>query len=173
VVTTLFPRTAASETEESKQFTALLCRNALWITVLLGGLFLLVSKPLIVFVFGIQFAPAALALIYLMPGVAGQVVSRICFTDCAARGFPEKATYATVITALITVVLDILLIPRLGINGAAIASSAAYCTSGLLGLFWHCRISLNRPLDLLLVKPQDLSFYYKIGHKIRIKIKRT
>jgi stage V sporulation protein B len=169
IVISMFPRVASLSGDQSNRLTALLCRNAIWLTVLGGGSFMLVSKPIIVWVFGPDFAPAALALAFLMPGVLGQVVARICFTDCAARGYPGKATLSNAITASLTILLDFVLIPRMGIQGAALASSIAYCTGGLLGLYWHIRISGNSLPSLLWITKTDLAYYGKfVGRIIRL-----
>lgn len=170
VAVVLFPRAAASDPEQSRKLTALLCRNIMWQTVIFGGLFLLISRPIIVFVFGERFADASTALAFLMPGVVGQAISRICFTDCSARGFPEKATISSAITAVMTIVFDILLIPRYGIYGAAVASSIAYCCRGVLGLYWHMKLSGNTLNALIIPRRSDLRFYKSILEKIQDRL---
>jgi O-antigen/teichoic acid export membrane protein len=166
----LFPRAAASDKEESRKLTGLLCRNAMWQTIIIGGLFLLISKRIIMFVFGERFGDASVALAFLMPGIVGQVISRICFTDCSARGFPEKATYSTAITAAMTIILDIFLIPKYGIYGAAAASSIAYCTSGILGLYWHSKLSGNSLVALIIPQTADIWYYLAAFRKIKARI---
>jgi O-antigen/teichoic acid export membrane protein len=171
----LFPTSASLGGDNARVLTALVCRNAVWVTAVLGGLFLIVSRPVIGFVFGEEFADASLALMLLMPGVIGQVISRICFTDCSARGEPGKATIAAAVTATLTIGFDLLLIPRYGMYGAAVASSIAYCTGGLLGLFWHRRLSGNRLRELLVPCRDDIKYYSivwgKITSKMNLKMK--
>jgi len=165
----LLPKTAASDRQQANTRTAALCRNALCLTVTFGLLFLIVSKKLIVWMYTESFAGAALAFALLMPGVAGQAVARICLTDCSARGFPEKATYSTAISALLTIGFDLYLIPKYGIYGAAIASSIAYCTGGVLGLFWHIKLSGNHLSSLIVPQKSDLKYYRSIMDQIRTK----
>lgn len=167
----LFPRLASLNMEKSRKLTGLLCRNTMWLTIITGGLFLLVCRPIITFVFGQRFADASWALALLMPGIAGQVVSRICFTDCSAKGYPGKATIAAGITATLTIVLDLLLIPRYGMYGAAVASSIAYCTSGLLGLYWQIKLSGNKLSVLIIPRKEDLQYYFDVSNKIISKVK--
>jgi O-antigen/teichoic acid export membrane protein len=171
IAVVLFPRTAASSQEGSRKLASLLCRNAMWQTIIVGGLFLLISRQIITFVFGARFSDASTALAFLMPGVVGQVVSRICFADCSARGFPEKATYSAAITAFLTIILDIYLIPRYGIYGAAAASSIAYCTNGILGLYWHIKLSGNVLSALIVPKRSDLYYYKSVIKTIQRKIR--
>jgi len=162
----LFPRSASMDTDKSRHLTALVCRNAVWITLIGGGLFLLVSRPVIVFVFKKDFADASTALALLMPGVIGQVISRICFTDCSAKGYPGKATLAAGVTAALTIVFDLVLIPHHGMYGAAVASSIAYCTGGVMGLYWQMKLSGNRLGELLLPGREDLKYYTAICKKL-------
>lgn len=166
----LLPRTAGSGQEEANERTALLCRNVLWLTVISGGLFLTISKRLIIFVCTEPFADAALAFAFLLPGVVGQSVSRICFTDCSGRGFPEKATYSSAITAILTIVFDIYLIPKYGIYGAAVASSIAYCTGGVLSVYWHLKISGNNLSALIIPRRADLRYYSAYFRKLKARI---
>lgn len=165
----LLPRNANSSRQEADERTAVLCRNAVWFTIISGALFLVVSRPIITFVYTEAFAGAVLAFALLMPGVVGQTISRICFTDCAARGFPEKATYSTAITASMTVVLDICLIPKYGIYGAAVASSIAYCTSGILGLYWHLKLSDNSLAMLIVPQKTDAKYYTSAYYRIKAR----
>lgn len=169
IAVVLFPRTA-SDPEQSRTLTSLLCRNVMWQAIILGGLFLLVSKQIIVFVFGERFSDASLALVFLMPGVIGWIVSRICYTDCSARGFPEKATISSAVTAALTIGFDILLIPKFGIFGAAVASSIAYCCGAVLGLHWHIKLSGNTLNALVVPRKSDLRYYKLILQKVRRKI---
>jgi O-antigen/teichoic acid export membrane protein len=168
----LLPRTAGSDKEEANKRTSLLCRNVLWLTSILGGLFLLISRRLITFVYTERFADASLAVAFLMPGVVGQAVSRICFTDCLGRGHPGKATIAAAITATITVIFDILLIPKYSMYGAAVASSIAYCTSGVLGIYWHIKLSGNSLGRLVIPRASDLKYYRDVFNKIKAKFTR-
>lgn len=170
VASVLFPRVASSKPEESKRLTAFLCRNFLWQTIFIGLLFLLVSKWLIVLVFGEDFASASLVLALLMPGVLARVVSKICYTDCYGRGFPEKVTISVGVTASLTVIFDLLLIPRYGMYGAAVASSIAYCAGGVLGLYWHMKLSGNVLSALIIPKRSDLRYYKSIIENFKRKI---
>lgn len=152
----LLPRSSSLDMEKSRKLTAVVCRNVMWITIISGGFFLLINKPIIIFLYGESFAPASWVLAFLMPGVVGQAVSRICFTDCAAKGQPGKATIGSAITATLTVTFDLLLIPRYGIKGAAVAASIAYCSSGILGLYWHIKLSGNSVFHLLVPQKADI-----------------
>jgi O-antigen/teichoic acid export membrane protein len=58
------------------------------------------------------------------------------------QGRPELNTYAVVVSFIVTLALDIVLIPAYGIRGAAIASTCSYTACGLVLLFFLSRPSL-------------------------------
>jgi Na+-driven multidrug efflux pump len=59
-------------------------------------------------------------------------VAKVISSDLSGRGKPEYSSIFAVITLGVTVILDIKLIPAMGIRGAALASSIAYCVDGVL-----------------------------------------
>lgn len=163
----LFPRVAGFSKDKSDALTAVICRNALWVTAIAGVVLALVSRPLISFVFGEEFASASIAVAWLIPGVVGQTVGRICLTDCSARGYPGKATITSACTATLTIIFDLLLIPRYGMVGAAIASSISYSASGILGMFWHLRISGNSLSAILVPRISDMVLYTHAAVRVK------
>lgn len=52
--------------------------------------------------------------------------------------------------------LNLVLIPKLGITGAALSSSAAYLTVALLMFLQYCKISAMPFYRLLLMTPTDM-----------------
>lgn len=168
----LFPRVSAMDPRGSSQLTALLCRNLLWLTLIAGGVAIIISKPVIAFVYGEEFAPASVALALLMPGVLAQVVGTICFADCLGRGHPGQVMVASVASAVTTIGLDLILIPKHGMAGAAIASSIAYLVAGIMGVYWVVRSSDSSVVDLLIPRRDDLRFYRMAARKIMSRFRR-
>lgn len=99
------------------------------VVVLIGAMCLLMavtSYPLVLLLYGTAYLPAAPALIALMPGIWAMSLCKLLTVHLTARGRPEVGTFAAVISLGATLVLDVLLIPKIGIVGAALASSASY-----------------------------------------------
>jgi O-antigen/teichoic acid export membrane protein len=98
-----------------------------------GGIAIAIGSSLFLpLVFGERFRPSIAVVWLLLPGTVALSLGRVGVSDLAGRG---KSGYSSVfsITALVvTVALDLILIPRLGIQGAALASSAAYFTNTIL-----------------------------------------
>jgi O-antigen/teichoic acid export membrane protein len=58
-----------------------------------------------------------------MPGVVALSISKILTSDLAGRGLLQYGAYSSAISLVATVVCDLLLIPKWGIAGAAVASN--------------------------------------------------
>jgi len=76
--------------------------------------------------FGADFAVAVTPMILLLPGVLGFAVARPIFAIGQASGRLRVLIIATGSTASLNVILNLLLIPPYGMNGAAVATSIGY-----------------------------------------------
>jgi O-antigen/teichoic acid export membrane protein len=96
-----------------------------------------VGGPLIVRLFGDEFAPAVPAFQILLIGLAAQGADPVLNGYYVGIGRPEYNTYTALAGLAVTVVADLLLIPRFGLVGSAVASSLAYTTkaAAFTGLF--------------------------------------
>ncbi|MFB6150295.1 MAG: polysaccharide biosynthesis C-terminal domain-containing protein [Haloarculaceae archaeon] len=75
---------------------------------------------------GPEAAPAVVPLLLLLPGAVGFAVVRPTLAIEQGHGDLRFATIATGLAALVNVVLNAILIPELGMRGAAIATSVGY-----------------------------------------------
>jgi O-antigen/teichoic acid export membrane protein len=130
-------------------------RAAVLLTVPIAlGLFLL--APLLCGgVFGDQFAAATDDLRLLIPGGFGIVALKILGSALTAQGHPTLESLAIGVAFVATIVLDVLLIPRWGGEGAAVASSTAYLLGAAVVAVVFCRALGSRLLDLV-PKPADV-----------------
>lgn len=87
---------------------------------------------LIPLVFGADFAGAVFPFVALLPGVIGLGVSYCVSPMLLLQGRVRVSTAAAVASLLLMVTLDLLLIPRWGLVGAALVSSLAYWLMALL-----------------------------------------
>jgi O-antigen/teichoic acid export membrane protein len=122
----IFPKAAASEPEEMNAFTPRVFRITLGLTAL-GALGLgVIGRPVINFVFSSAFIGAYMPLLVLLPGVVLLGGSKVLTNEIAGRGYPHYNSLNAALALVVTVVLDLVLIPRYGVLGAALASSTAY-----------------------------------------------
>ncbi len=69
---------------------------------------------------------------------------------------PELGTMMVAFSFVETIILDFVLIPRIGVIGAAIASSVAYITSALVGLFIFTRLYQVRVVDAVMPRWKEI-----------------
>ncbi len=157
ISTALLHHVASSDNNETINATT--ARVSRIITFAIGGMCLLIiaiSYPLIYLMYGIAYLPAVPALIALMPGIWFLGVGKLLATHLSGRGHPEIGTIGAVVSLIATLILDILLIPRVGIVGAAIASSTSYTLSTLIFLIAFSYITKLKIIDIVLIRRNDL-----------------
>jgi O-antigen/teichoic acid export membrane protein len=81
-------------------------------------------------VFGEGYADAVHLLLLLLPGTVGVGLLRVCGNELAGRGRPGAVAVIATVQAAAMVALFVVLIPRRGVDAAAIVSSAGYLAGG-------------------------------------------
>ena len=157
--TVLFPRTAGTSEEEARSFTPMVSRTVSPWTLAWGILLALLSYPVVILVFGGQYAAAVRPLQLLLPGVVMLSLGKVLASDLGGRGLLLYNTISSLVGLIATVALDLLLIPRWGINGAAVASSISYALTTLLVLGLYIHVSGNNIRDVLIPKRSDWRVY--------------
>ncbi len=132
VALTLFPRTARSLDQGAARFTCLVLRHVLLVATVSGVAMAILSPWAIPMIFGARFSPSIPVIWWILPGTIALSLSKVICADLAGRGKPEFSSICAFVALAVTISLDLLLIPRMGINGAALASSAAYLVQTVL-----------------------------------------
>jgi O-antigen/teichoic acid export membrane protein len=137
----LFPRLAVVEQEEARHLTS---RAAMW-SLILGvtqSLILLTVGGMILYaLYGADFLPALVPLPYLIMGIGGMMVSVPFSAYLSAQGYVLLDTLSQLVAVVFTIALDVLLIPSMGIQGAAIASLIAHMSVFCVVLTAFARVS--------------------------------
>jgi O-antigen/teichoic acid export membrane protein len=153
---TLFPKVSSLDKTVATRITAQSCRQTLLVSLPLAVVFGAAGIYLIPFFYGASFAPSVAPFLWLLPGILSMAVSKILSANLSGRGNPQYATYTSGITVIATVILDLALIPSMGIVGAAIASSIAYTASAVLSVIWFNHENQTSWRQVLLPTPADL-----------------
>jgi O-antigen/teichoic acid export membrane protein len=157
--TALFPEASGMKREDAYVFAAFVCRNVLFIVVCLGIVLSLAGKVLITTVFGSDFIVSVMPFQLLLLGIVALSINKVLCAGFSGTGKPEYGTYTAAIAATTTVTLDLLLIPLLGINGAAIASTGAYLAAATTSVILFRNLA-DLPLkEFLVIKRADISRY--------------
>jgi O-antigen/teichoic acid export membrane protein len=160
VSTVLLPRLAELHADERVRvrLTPLISRWVFFIMTLVALVIAMFAQPLIVFLFGGAYREAVGALLWLLPGVTLGSMSRILANDLAARGRPELNLYTAGMILLLTIAGNTLLIPQMGIEGAALASTIAYGVDSVVKVYQYRALSKNLWFAALVPSRSDLIY---------------
>jgi O-antigen/teichoic acid export membrane protein len=166
----LFPHVAAQREARTTSATERTCRLTLVVTFGLAVLMAVVSPVLLGVLFGAAYRGATTALLILLAAMLPLALTRVIAADLKGRGRPGLVSAATGVGAVVTVVGDVALIPRHGIEGAAVASVVAYAitTAVLLGCY---RRTSGGPLTALLPRGTDARDL--VGMVVRLATRST
>ncbi len=135
IATPLFPHVARQKRKESVEFTLFIVRFTFSIIVIVALIMAIIGKPFISLVFGRSFIPSFIPFLWLLPGVIFLSMGRVLSAFFHGINKPEYGSFFTIISVAFTVVFDLILIPKYGAQGAAIASTVAYTVSGVIAAF--------------------------------------
>ncbi|WP_440956482.1 flippase [Methanosarcina sp. Mfa9] len=157
VSTVILPRLSELHTEEEKRqhLTPLIARWVLLVSSIGALILALLVSPFINFFYGSEYVPAVGALFWLIPGVLVGSVSKVLANDIAARGRPELNLYVSMLVVSVNIICNIILIPRLGIVGAAIATTIAYVLNSITKLWLYSYLSKNPWWKAILFSSSD------------------
>jgi O-antigen/teichoic acid export membrane protein len=176
VGTMVFARTPGLSEEERNESTPRVCRNTLFVTIILAIILFFTGKYIILILFGSQYLPALKPLWALIPGIIALSICKVLSNEITGRGKPLIITYASVISLIVNIPLNIIFIPQMGITGSALASSISYTAATLIVLAKFIKISKSTISETLIIKKQDIKLYnkflLKIGEVVQIRFKK-
>lgn len=153
---------AASHAGEQHQKTPILSRANLFVVIIASVFTAVLSPWLIPTLFSHEYVNSVLPLILLLPGMASLSVIKILSADLAARGKPQLSMYIAAVNLCLNVVLNIILIPKIGINGAAISSSISYSVAAIVECFLFKKITGIPVNNLIFIRRTDFRSILKI-----------
>lgn len=113
-----------------------------------------VFGPVLIYAFGPDFHESLLPLFILLPAMLFLGTGVVAAADLNGRGRPVLSSAASGIAVALTVLLDVILIPRYEVVGAAVASLVAYVAYGIFATGALALVS-GIPLRELLVPRRD------------------
>jgi O-antigen/teichoic acid export membrane protein len=147
---------AASSSAEQREKTPLLSRLNFTIVVA-GSLTIgLSSYWLVPVLFSLEYSNSVLPLVIILPGIISLSISKLLSADLSARGSPQYSTYVSILNFCMNIGFNIILIPRIGIAGAALSSTISYSAALILQAYFYKRIANVSITELMLLKKGDL-----------------
>lgn len=159
---------AENRTDDITRMASTITRYTLLLTGAIAVVLVAVGEAFLPIYFGSEFRVAYLPMLLLLPGVIGFAVARPIYGIGQGHGDMRVLVMATGAAALINLVGNLLLIPRFGMHGAAVATSCGYgsmvlfhiLTARHLGFYPLREVPLVRiALTCLLPLPVLLFFY--------------
>jgi O-antigen/teichoic acid export membrane protein len=153
--TVLFPFVAGSDNSRALAATTRICRVVLSLAGL-AALCLGVAAPwLIPALFGSAFGGSVLPICLLLPGIwVGSIAGSIS-AFLAGRGRPDLPLLTSLVCLAVNLFLNLVLIPRYGIAGAAVASAVTYSLMTVVNTLLCRRVAAFRIADLLFLEKGD------------------
>ena len=165
VASVLLPKIAAANDDDaaSIRHTARVTRLSLWATACCGLALAVLATQAIPMLYGEAFRPSIMALVWLLPGIVIFSVANVLAAYIAGIGKPRLNLLVSGISLIVTISLDLALIPSLNIVGAAIASSVSYTLSALMLIVFFIR-ETGAPLrEVLLPTSEDLKILLSVA----------
>jgi O-antigen/teichoic acid export membrane protein len=153
--TVMFSR-AVDPGEDAAGTAVVLTRTTLAITLALAVPAFVLGPWLVDLVYGSEFAEAGVALRWILPGVVAYSVVAILSRYITGSGSPGVATLVMLAGLAVNITSNVLLIPRLGISGAAISSSISYGVTAILTVAVFLNRSGRGLGETLILRPGDL-----------------
>ncbi len=145
-----------SAEEDSLELAQRLNRSVWPFTLVFSLVVFAFAAPLIPLVYGATFKASILPLVFLLPGILATSMSSSLSAWLSGRGHPEDPAFANVVNMVVNLIANIILAPRLGARGAALASSISYSAATVL-IIWRFRSRSGSSLaETLVPRGSDL-----------------
>jgi O-antigen/teichoic acid export membrane protein len=157
--TVLYPRLAGAGERDAHAQTSAVCRHTIFIVALAAVVYLVGGRWVVQLLYGEAYMGAVQPMLLMLPGVVMLSLYLLLTRNFTSRNRQQVNIVAAAAALGINVALNWLLIPRLGIAGAAISHAISYSTAALILLVMFVRESGHSVADTLLMRPAELSGY--------------
>jgi O-antigen/teichoic acid export membrane protein len=169
----IFARSAVSKDGLAfSRKVAQLLRLSLIMVSFVAIVLMLLSKPVILLLFGEAFLDSVPVMQILLPGVVLLTVFKVMNMDLAGKGKPWIAMKSMVVPLLINLGCNFYFIPLYGSKGAALSSLISYSSASLFFLYFYSKETGIPIRDIIRYKKTDFEPFKQILHKIVHKLKR-
>lgn len=168
--TVMFPRLAGSSDQDAHVATTRVCRYTMFILAVGGTIFAVAAPFIVPILYGPRFAGAVPPLLILLPGMLGAALYQLLTRNFTSRGRQEVNIVAALLALSLNVGLNWILIPRLGISGAAISHDVSYGAAALLLLTAFVRDSGHSVRETLLVRRAEIGELFRTARTITTRL---
>jgi O-antigen/teichoic acid export membrane protein len=146
------------------------CRWSLFLVGMSTIILLLLGPYLIVLLYSAAFLPSVPVLSSLAVGIVANGLFQVLGTYLASQNMLGRLTLVTAAGFIVNLVANLVLIPRLGIVGAGIASSISYTITGCITAWIFHRRSGIRWRDFLFINRDDVQVIFNTARRAGMKV---
>ena len=157
--TVIYPKLAGSSDADAHARTAVTCRHTLFATVVAAVFYAIVGSKALMIFYGERYAPAIRPMLLMLPGIIMISLYQILTRNFTSRNRQQVNIVAAAMALAVNTTLNLILIPRLGIAGAAISTAISYSLAALTLLFVFVRESGGSLRGTILIRAADLASY--------------
>jgi O-antigen/teichoic acid export membrane protein len=163
----LLPKIAAAEgsadsVKNTNRLNRLIFTASLISALVLGA----VAGFAIPLLYGDAFRPSFPALLLILPGIVAFSTVNILAAYIAGIGRPGLNLMVALIALVVTVGLDLYLIPKLDILGASLASTASYSVSAVFTIFLYMKNTGSRLRQFLVPSSEDFALAMQLAQPV-------
>lgn len=157
----LFPAFASDDF--SREQSASVVRRTTLLAVAVAVALMVLSRPVVLLMYGSEFAEAVGVLRWLLVGTVAQAAVSVTWNHTSAAGRPALGVPIFGAAVLVVAALNLALLPRIGVEGAGVAAAASYWTAAGLFVAHFCRQQGVPLRDLLLVRGSDVRWLLRVA----------
>ncbi len=169
ISTILYPRVAGSQREEADRIAPSMSRFSLLVTML-AAVALIPTAIVAVLVILPNFEGSIQPFLVLVPGTIALSVSKVVSGYVSGLGRPLPVGMIAVVALVANVLLNLVLIPRYGITGAALSSLISYSAHALMMSWVASRLAGTRMRAFLLPGGAEVS---RLFQRLRDVLRRA
>jgi O-antigen/teichoic acid export membrane protein len=167
-----FPRVAGMERQSADEKVAMVSRFTVLLT-LIATVGLIPAAFLAVHLVLPDFTDALPAFLVLLPGIIALTVAKVLASYVSGLGIPLRVAIASGSALGVNIVGNLLLIPALGIMGAAVASLISYTINALMLIVIASRLSRRRPHEFVIPTRAEIDRLWAGIRETRTMLRRA
>lgn len=164
VATVLLPHLTNSR-ERNPALVAVIARHVMVWTGATCLLIFALADVMVKVMYSEAFAPTVAPLRWLLPGIFTLSVGKVLVAEMQAREKVRYTVWIAVVAVVVNIVGNLVLVPSMGISGAALASSISYSLVSLIVIWYYLR-ETGVPWTVLVPRWTDLLAYVPLWHRL-------
>jgi stage V sporulation protein B len=154
--TVIFPKLSGKSLKEGRKLSLSVLLFVLVVGIVFSLFMVLFGVQIISLLYTKDFVEAATPLYILLPGAIIMSCGRIILSALWGQDFPRVTIIVPIISFFLNVILNLIFIPKLGMNGAALSTTISYAFFGIILTYYYFRFDVTKPpSEIVEIVPVD------------------